>query len=349
MLSNRQQVARLRRLAIRALGEYPLVAPELRFVAHGENTTFRVDAMTVDGRDRFLLRVHRPARHGQRLDSAAAVGSELDWLTALRADTALSVPGPFRTTDGRLTTTAAFKDVPEPRVCSMLRWMDGRVHAAVPRPVHLRRLGSVMARLHNHAAQWRLPPGFARMRWDWETFFGDTMVYGGINAADVWDLIPGDLRRRFDQVASRMQRVMTQLGDGGDQVGLIHADLHLKTRCSGAMTSGSSISTTADSATGSTTSPSRYGNCDSETTTSSSVRRSSTAISSIGHCHPEALLISMTSSLPARSHLDCGLPAPRRSTPPSVPTFPRCWRTSATRWTPFSQARRQARVVETGS
>ena len=228
MLSNRQQVARLRRLAIRALGEYPLVAPELRFVAHGENTTFRVDAMTVDGRDRFLLRVHRPARHGQRLDSAAAVGSELDWLTALRADTALSVPEPLRTTDGRLTTTAAFKDVPEPRVCSMLRWMDGRVHAAVPRPVHLRRLGSVMARLHNHAAQWRLPSGFARIRWDWETFFGDTMVYGGINAADVWDLIPGDLRWRFDRVASRMQRVMTQLGDGADQVGLIHADLHLE-------------------------------------------------------------------------------------------------------------------------
>ena len=227
------------------------------------------------------------------------------------------------------------------------------------------------------------------------------------------------------------------------------------------MTSGSSISMTADSATGSTTLPSRYGKCDGETTTSSSVRRSSTAIPSIGHCHPEALLISltsspafragdssysrlvggeqlrfavhgpgipdasprshgvsrrdvlgrvhvsvagvsaggapedgltltrvpstcphaeqrwlvyaglifrggeaafppppesqgshvailMTSSLPARSHLDCGLPAPRRSTPPSGPTFPRCWGTSATRWTPFSQTRRQARVIETG-
>ena len=37
--------------------------------------------------------------------------------------------------------------------------MDGRVHSAAPRPVHLRRLGSVMARLHNHAGQWRVPPG----------------------------------------------------------------------------------------------------------------------------------------------------------------------------------------------
>jgi Ser/Thr protein kinase RdoA (MazF antagonist) len=217
----------LRHLAGQALGAYPLVDPELRFVAHGENTTFRVDAMVADGPDRFLLRVHRPARHGRRLDSAAAVGSELDWLTALRADTGLSVPEPFRTTNGKLTTVAASPDVPEPRVCSLLRWMDGRVHSSAPRLVHLRRLGSVMARLHNHAGQWCPPPGFARIRWDWETFFGDTMVYGGINAADAWDLIPADLRRRFDRVASGMQRVMTHLGDGADQVGLIHADLHL--------------------------------------------------------------------------------------------------------------------------
>ena len=119
-----------------------------------------------------------PARHGRRLDSAAAVGSELDWLTALRADTGLSVPEPVRTTNGKLTTAAASPDVPEPRVCSLLRWMDGRVHSSVPRQVHLRRLGSVMARLHNHAGQWCPPPGFARIRWDWETFFGDTMVYG---------------------------------------------------------------------------------------------------------------------------------------------------------------------------
>jgi hypothetical protein len=65
MLSYRQQIARMRHLAVQALDAYPLVDPELRFVAHGENTTFRVDASAIDGRDRFLLRVHRPARHGR--------------------------------------------------------------------------------------------------------------------------------------------------------------------------------------------------------------------------------------------------------------------------------------------
>ena len=227
MLSNRQQVARMRRVAVRALDAYPLADPQLRFVADEENTTFRVDATAADGRDRFLLRVHRPARHGRNIDSAAAIGSELDWLTALRAGTDLLVPAPLRTVDGKLTTVAASHGVPVPRVCSVLRWMDGRIHSAAPRPVHLRRLGSVMARLHNHAAQWRVPPGFVRIRWDWETFFGDTMIYGGTNAADVWDLLPGDLRRRFDRVASGMRGVMTHLGEGADNFGLIHADLHL--------------------------------------------------------------------------------------------------------------------------
>jgi Ser/Thr protein kinase RdoA (MazF antagonist) len=228
MVSDRQRIARMQRVAVRALDAYPLVDRELRFVADEENATFRVAAMAPDGRDRFLLRVHRPARHGRDVDSAAAVGSELGWLTALRAETDLLVPAPVRTIEGKLTTTvAASPDVPEPRVCSVLRWMDGRIHAAAPRPVHLYRLGDVMARLHDHAGRWRLPPGFVRIRWDWETFFGDTMVYGGIGAADVWDLLPEDLRRRFARAAARMRRVMGHLGQGADNAGLIHADLHL--------------------------------------------------------------------------------------------------------------------------
>jgi Ser/Thr protein kinase RdoA (MazF antagonist) len=227
MLSDRQRVGRLRRVAVRALDAYPLVDREVRFIADEENATFRVDATAPGGRDRFLLRVHRPARHGRNVDSAAAVGSELGWLTALRAGTDLLVPEPFRTIDGKLMTVAASPEVPEPRVCSVLRWMDGRVHAAAPRPVHLHRLGTVMARLHNHAGQWRVPADFVRMRWDWETFFGDTMVYGGIGAAQVWDLLPGDLRRRFARVAAGMKRVMADLGEGAGHVGLIHADLHL--------------------------------------------------------------------------------------------------------------------------
>ncbi len=234
VISHAQQVAPLRRLAVRALDSYPLVEPSLRFISHGENTTFRVDAFAPGSRRatleprRFLLRVHRPRRHGRHIDSVAAIQSELDWLTALRTDTDLAVPEPQATLDGRLVTTVAFEGVAEPRCCSLLRWMEGRCHTAAPRPVHLRRLGGAMARLHNHADGWSPPKEFVRIRWDWETFFGDTMEYGGHNAADVWNLVPTDLRRMFDEVAILVGKTMDHLGTDSETFGLIHADLHLE-------------------------------------------------------------------------------------------------------------------------
>jgi Ser/Thr protein kinase RdoA (MazF antagonist) len=204
-----------RRLAAAALAAYPLVEPRPRFIADGENVTFRVDA----GGERFLLRLHRPRRHGRCVYSPAAVRSELQWLDALRGT--LCVPEPVRTRDGALTTSATAESVT--RVCSVLRWQYGRIHAASPRPGHLRLLGAAMARLHTQADKWTPPPGFVRIRWDWETFFGNTMHYGDLDAADIWDVLPASLRRCFDEVAARSESLMTALGD----FGLIHADLHL--------------------------------------------------------------------------------------------------------------------------
>jgi Ser/Thr protein kinase RdoA (MazF antagonist) len=91
MLSHREQVGRLRVLAVRALAAYTLADPRLTFVTHGENTTFKVSAAAGGGPpERFLLRVHRPARHGRFIDSGAAIRSELRWLTAdLHLDNAL--------------------------------------------------------------------------------------------------------------------------------------------------------------------------------------------------------------------------------------------------------------------
>ena len=91
------------------------------------------------------------------------------------------------------------------------------------RPVHLRRLGEAMALLHHQADGWTPPAGFVRIRWDHETFFGDVMIYGETSAAGCWALLPSEVRARFESVASRMSDVM----DRWDDVGLVHADLHL--------------------------------------------------------------------------------------------------------------------------
>jgi Ser/Thr protein kinase RdoA (MazF antagonist) len=215
--SRRAQVARLRRTALSALGAYALPEGRLRFIAHGENTTFRHDSDA----GRHLVRVHRPQRHGRDVDPTVAIRSEIDWLEAIAAESDLVVPRPVRATNGDAVVIAG--SGVDSRACSVLRWIDGRIMEESARPGHLRRLGDAMARLHLHADVWSPPPGFTRITWDHEAFFGDAMVYGETSAADCWALLPPGLRARFETVANRMGVVMAQAGD----VGLVHADLHL--------------------------------------------------------------------------------------------------------------------------
>ena len=151
----------------------------------------------------------------------AAIHSEIAWLKAIREDTDLAVPEPVAARDDAPTVTVAVGG--KTRVCSVLRWMDGRIHEASPRPVHLGRLGEVMARLHDHGDAWRPPASFVRIRWDHETFFGNVMVYGDTPAAECWDLLPAEVRARFRAVEDRMVSMIPGAGD----TGLIHADLHL--------------------------------------------------------------------------------------------------------------------------
>ena len=184
------------------VGRYRLPDGRLTFVTHGENTTFRHDSAA----GRHLVRVHRPQRHGRDVDSTAAIRSELAWLEAIRADTELAVPEPLSARDG--ASTVEVSAAGETRVCSVLRWMDGRIREASARPVHLSRLGDAMARLHHQADAWRPPPEFVRIRWDHEAFFGDVMVYGDSSAAACWALLPTEVRTRFEAVAARMAEIM---------------------------------------------------------------------------------------------------------------------------------------------
>ena len=126
MSSRRAQLAQLRVIALAALRQYPLPEGRLIFVAHGENTTFRHDSDA----GRYLVRVHRPQRHGQGVDAAAAIRSEIAWMRSIRADTELEVPDALPARDGSLTVRATVGG--ETRDCSVLRWMDGRIYEDPP-------------------------------------------------------------------------------------------------------------------------------------------------------------------------------------------------------------------------
>ena len=221
----RVQIGRLRGLAEAALAAYDLPPVRLTLLAHLFNTTWQVDAATGE---RYVLRIHRAGR-----PTVANVGSELAWLAALRRDTDLEVPDPVPARDGALlTVVGATPVIPHPTICVLFRWLPGQRRIAGLRPVHLKRLGTFMARLHEHAAQWHRPPGFTRGRVDAllerarrrpDPFAPDVIATCEDLVADTLsDAEVGPVAA----VIARVQAAEQVLSRDPATFGLIHADLH---------------------------------------------------------------------------------------------------------------------------
>ena len=218
-LSIRGQLGRLRYLAEAALVPYGLTPARLVALSHLENTTFRVD---VPGGDRYVLRIHRASGspvHPAR--SVEDVKSETTWLSALRRETGLSVPEPVLTVDGSPLVVAEAEGVPEPRVCALFRWSQGRFLDAGLTPSHLERVGGFIARLHDHAVRFAPPAGF--VRWRVADVAGDAAAWA---AGVVGEQCGPGAAATVEAVLGKVRRVQGELGEGPEAFGLIHADLH---------------------------------------------------------------------------------------------------------------------------
>lgn len=217
-LTYRGRLRRLGQLAQVALEAYGLAGARLKLLQDSGNVTYRVDAPSpapaqVDQdlyvAQRYALRMHEPG-----YQSDAAIASELSWLAALRRDADLPVPEPVPALSGELLVEVGIPGVPEPRRCSLLRWVRGRMltpqHVS---PRHLRAVGRIMARMHQHAARWQPPAGFSRPRYDWAGLYGDTPLVK-VPASVVWPLLPRAHIEPFTAVTGQLRQVMEELGQG---------------------------------------------------------------------------------------------------------------------------------------
>jgi Ser/Thr protein kinase RdoA (MazF antagonist) len=179
------QVARLKELAAKALAAWGLGDARIDLIKYRENAVFRV---TSGGGERHVMRVHRPAYR-----SDAAIRSEAAWMHAL-ADGTVATPGFVPTLSGDLLVTAETTDVPEPRQCDLLAWVEGQPLGTLEQGVdlddaairrHYRTIGAIAARIEEHGRTWARPADFSRPSWDLEALVGDEPTFGRFLALDV--------------------------------------------------------------------------------------------------------------------------------------------------------------------
>jgi Ser/Thr protein kinase RdoA (MazF antagonist) len=223
-LSRRARLYRTRILAETALEVYGLNGAQLRFLQYTANIIYRVD---LPGSDVCAPSPYLPNRYVLRLhaiDDEAAIASELTWLTALNREAGLPVPAPVATPEGHLLAKIVTDEIPQGRIVSLMRWLDGRRLGKSLQPRHLKSLGQVVARLHDFSAAWQPPADFERFTWDWDSQLGGSMFKQP--REELVESMPAKFRESFGQVSRTAQQAMEALGKGSDAFGLIHADLY---------------------------------------------------------------------------------------------------------------------------
>lgn len=217
--SEAEQVAALLELGRAALPAWGRDDAPLGLIKYRENTVFRVGDPE---RPHAAMRIHRP---GYRSD--VQVRSEVAWMRALAAS-GIATPAVLDTRDGDVLVIAAAEDVPEPRQCDLIGWVEGRPLGSLERGVDLdadgvraayATIGALAARLHEHANGWTPPPEFARPAWDIASLVGNTPAFGRF-----WELDVLDDDQRTILLRAR-DRVRLQLEALGPPRQLIHGDL----------------------------------------------------------------------------------------------------------------------------
>ena len=210
------QIGRLRLLALDALEHYGLPPGRSRCSLAGRsfNTVFRVDGS--DGR-RCALRVGSALRiHSDETEVVEAA-----WITALGNDADVEVPEVVPAANASPVVRQGHLGVPEDRLCMMFGWIGGRTLSEAMTPPRARALGSVAARLHEHAAgtviagdwkdppsvlvadqvlHWRIPNRLAELAGTYATLFDDAVLRAQATLDDLWrhpphqpHLLHGDL------------------------------------------------------------------------------------------------------------------------------------------------------------
>lgn len=215
-LTVRGQARRLRQLAIHALASYDLEVARLRLITNDVNGIFRIDAA---GGQRFILRVTAP-EGGHTLDHVTA---EMDWLAALARDTDLSVPRPLPDRKGSLVVTAEADGVPEPRLCEIFSWVDGKNLADDMSEVSVAKLGELSAKLHAHALIYRPPTNLSLLKFDRVFHFPEPVV---LFEERFSDLFPSERKSIYQKAVDLAQESIDRLKASGEPMRILHGDLH---------------------------------------------------------------------------------------------------------------------------
>ncbi len=166
---------------------------------------------------RFTLRIYQA---GTSIDK---IRSEIHWLNTLwnkaQIKTLIAVPG----CDGEMIQSISPNALP-PRYAVIHNWIPGETLNTLPTaektPELIRRLGTMVGRMHHVSETLALPQWFTRPRYDtdWITAKIEAALGSNTDAS-------AEEHAKLSSLSSRFSQFVTEHGERRDVFGLIHSDL----------------------------------------------------------------------------------------------------------------------------
>ncbi|MDB3945814.1 phosphotransferase [Gammaproteobacteria bacterium] len=203
-----------------ALSNWDIKSRDIKLLSQTENIVFKVVGAKSES---FVLRLHRPGYHNYR-----ELLSEQQWTEAL-LDAGLDVPVPRPTREGQPYASVVIGK--QHRYVGILEWVDGipmkNLIDSNPGTVFIEDsfslLGEIMARFHNQAVSWDIPPEFSRHSFDADGLVGERPFWGRFWESSV---LTSNQKIYLDILRRQIYDLLAKLRRDSRIYSLIHADLH---------------------------------------------------------------------------------------------------------------------------
>ena len=228
-LSRSEQIHCAEQLGHEILQNYGITDATINFWSYSDNVVLKVDSPTPikspsgnSEYNTFALRIHNSGYPESLIEATT------QWMGALRRDTDVVVPEPIPTCDGNVIVNEAIPRTEESRKCVLFEWLEGEFYTEKVTPEHLRLVGEMTAKLHNHAASFTRTRQFDLSSNEWRRTFEPFIA--GKRLTPAWSDHTGPFFSAADvqiiaQTTERIVRTIETFDTDKDH-GLIHSDLH---------------------------------------------------------------------------------------------------------------------------
>ena len=192
------------------------------------NVSFRISGIGFDFANMLFFLKTADAQFTLRIYQAGTsmdkIRSEIYWLQALWHKAQIKTLSPVPGRDEEMIQSISPNDLP-PRYATVYNWIPGETLNTLPTaektPELIRRLGSMVGRMHSVSETLELPDWFTRPRYD--TDWINEKIEAALRSDT--DASADELAKLSTDLSSRFSQFVPEHGEGRDVFGIIHSDM----------------------------------------------------------------------------------------------------------------------------